>query len=201
MKNLLKALHKALGEMSDPKRNSTNPHFRNRYADLAAVLESVSDPLQRHGLVLVQLTEAGSPPKLRTQLHHVESGEMMESTIDLVAEKATPQGVMACCTYYRRLAVKTMFGLAEVDDDGNEASGAVPKPTARPAAAPKPATKVVEHDPFETPSEAVVALNAVKTKAELDVCRVRIVASKFLPEEMAEIKKAGEAAKERCSNG
>lgn len=151
MKNLLKALHLAQGEMADPVRNSTNPHFRNRYADLAAVLESVADPLHRHGLVLVQLTEAGSPPKLRTQLHHAESGEMLESTIDLNAEKATPQGVMACTTYYRRLAVKAMFNLAEVDDDGNEASGVGSKPKAS-----------------KSHAEIVSAMRAAKTLSELN---------------------------------
>lgn len=128
MKNILKALHSALGEMTDPVKNAANPHFRNRYADLSAVLESVEKPLQHNGLVLVQLIEPTDPPKLKTQLWHVESGEMMESAIPLVPEKHTPQGYAACTTYYRRLSVKALFGLAEVDDDGNEASGLPQKP-------------------------------------------------------------------------
>jgi len=142
MKNLLKALHQATGEMADPVRNANNPHSRNRYADLSAVLESIEKPLQNHGLVMIQVVESGAtvgdPPKLKTQLWHVDSAEMIESSMLLVPEKATPQGYAACTTYYRRLMVKSMFGLAEVDDDGNEASGLQQKKTtsSKPSKAP-----------------------------------------------------------------
>jgi hypothetical protein len=57
----------------------------------------------------------------------------MESWIALNPAKQDPQGYAAACTYYRRLSIKALCGLAEVDDDGNEAS----KPAAK-QAAPKP---------------------------------------------------------------
>lgn len=126
MKNLLKSLHAAMSEMADPKKNSTNPAFRNKYADLGAVLESIEGPLQRHGLILMQmLDQPGTETVLQTQLWHVESGEHLQSSVVLRPEKATPQGLGSCISYMRRYAIKAMFALSDVDDDGNEAT----KPT------------------------------------------------------------------------
>lgn len=123
MKNLLKALHAAMSEMADPKKNSTNPAFRNKYADLGAVLESIEGPLQRHGLILLQmLDQSGTETVLQTQLWHVESGEQLQSNVVLRPEKATPQGLGSCISYMRRYAIKAMFALSDTDDDGNEAT-------------------------------------------------------------------------------
>lgn len=123
MKNLLKALHAAMSEMADPKKNSTNPAFRNKYADLGAVLESIESPLQRHGLILLQmLDQSGTETVLQTQLWHVESGEQLQSNVVLRPEKATPQGLGSCISYMRRYAIKAMFALSDTDDDGNEAT-------------------------------------------------------------------------------
>ena len=39
------ALSKAQGQMESAKKDSTNPHFRSKYADLAAVVEAIKKPL------------------------------------------------------------------------------------------------------------------------------------------------------------
>lgn len=123
MKNLLKSLLAAQAEITNPVKNASNPHFRNRYADLSSVLESVQEPLNKQGLVLTQtLRQETTGVALVTTLWHAESGESMESVIALNPAKTDPQGYAAACTYYRRLSIKAMCGLAEVDDDGNEAS-------------------------------------------------------------------------------
>lgn len=123
MKNLLKSLLAAQAEITNPVKNASNPHFRNRYADLSSVLESVQEPLNKQGLVLTQtLRQEAAGVSLVTTLWHADSGESMESIIALNPAKTDPQGYAAACTYYRRLSIKAMCGLAEVDDDGNEAS-------------------------------------------------------------------------------
>jgi len=123
MKNLLKSLLAAQAEITNPVKNASNPHFRNRYADLSSVLESVQEPLNKQGLVLTQtLRQEAAGVSLVTTLWHADSGESMESVIALNPAKTDPQGYAAACTYYRRLSIKAMCGLAEVDDDGNEAS-------------------------------------------------------------------------------
>ena len=47
---LNKALVAAQAEMRNPRLTSVNPHFRNRYADLAEVRECVMPVLAKHGL-------------------------------------------------------------------------------------------------------------------------------------------------------
>ena len=79
---------------------------------------------------------------LVTTLWHAESGESMESVIALNPAKTDPQGYAAACTYYRRLSIKAMCGLAEVDDDGNEASQPAQQRKAPSAAAQKVAQKL-----------------------------------------------------------
>lgn len=139
MKNLLQALHKAMAEMADPKKNATNPAFRNRYADLGAVLESIEGPLQRHGLILTQQIHAeGGATMLVTTLWHAESGESMASSTPLQPEKNTAQGLGSAISYMRRYTIKALFCLSDVDDDGSEAS----RP-ARPASKPGPVTQAV----------------------------------------------------------
>jgi hypothetical protein len=140
MQNLLTALCSASAEITNPKKDSNNPHFRTQYASLESVLDAVMGPLQKHGLVLMQtLTSVDQDMQLDTILFHAKSGENIRSTLRLSPQKKDPQGYAAACTYYRRLSIKAMLGLAEVDDDGNEASEPprASKPAAKPAAKPE----------------------------------------------------------------
>jgi hypothetical protein len=173
MQNLLTALCSACAEITNPKKDSKNPHFRNEYASLESVLEAVMAPLQRHGLVLTQTLEPVTDDMvLRTTLWHAKTGERLDSTIVLAPQKRDPQGYAAACTYYRRLSIKAMLGLAEVDDDGNEAS----QPTQAPRAKAAPTSKAVEAvqaklgGVVEAPSapEIIGGMMESKTLAKLD---------------------------------
>ena len=56
------ALAKAQAEMSNPSFDSQNPHFKNRFASLAAVRNAVIPVLSKHGICLTQniiTTETG----------------------------------------------------------------------------------------------------------------------------------------------
>lgn len=144
MQNLLTALCSASAEISNPKKDSKNPHFRNEYASLESVLAAVMGPLQRHGLVLTQTIIPNPMISLVTTLWHAKSGEHIDSVIPLNPAKADPQGYAGACTYYRRLSIKSMLGLAEVDDDGNEASQPQPARPAAKQAAPKATPAAVQ---------------------------------------------------------
>jgi ERF superfamily len=123
MKHLLSALIKAKLAISNPVKDSKNPHFRNTYASLESVLDAVTGPLLANGIALVQtMKPTNDDTLLETILWHAESGESIVSIVALSPAKKDPQGYAAACTYYRRLSIKSMLGLAEVDDDGNEAS-------------------------------------------------------------------------------
>jgi hypothetical protein len=126
MNNLLKALVSAQAEITNPVKDSKNPHFKNNYASLESVLDAVTKPLNKHGLVLTQTIMPTPVVSLVTTLWHAESGEHIDSIVPLNPAKTDPQGYAAACTYYRRMTIKSLLGLAEVDDDGNEASTPAP---------------------------------------------------------------------------
>lgn len=198
VQDLLAALAKAQADMPNPKKNAKNDHFRNQYADLGAVLECLETPLQENGLVLTQtvrITRWESEnaitviPCLVTRLWHVPTGKWIEGEIPLKPEKDTPQGLGSAITYARRYAIKCMFCMSDVDDDGNAASG-VAKPQAKPKAAPKA-------EPFDLVEEAVGATASIATVDELRVWAARVAASKFTGEDHKRAAQAYKAVIER----
>jgi len=104
-------------------KSSTNPHFRSRYADLAACVEAVIDALNQHGIALMQMTsECEDGVIVETVLLH-ESGEALPcGKLHVVASKQDPQGYGSALTYARRYSLMAACGIAPEDDDGNAAS-------------------------------------------------------------------------------
>lgn len=206
MKNLLKALLAAQSELTDPVKNSTNPAFRNRYADLHAVLEAIEAPLAKNGLVITQtlrLDESlGDAPKTNEQvlvtcLWHVESAEVISSTMALRPEKPTPQGMGSAISYARRYSLQALLGLTAVDDDGQEASKPSQKPASKaisPAAAA--VAKATNGTPVPTVMEVVGLMREAKTKEQLD--RAAALASGLTDsDEKAEARSAYAEARKR----
>lgn len=115
---LTAALVKARGEISHPPRNKVNPHFRNRYADLTAVLDAVTPAFTANGLAIVQMVEGDT---LVTTLSH-SSGEFIESAAKIPAH-SNAQQLGSALTYLRRYTVQALAAIAaDDDDDGNAAS-------------------------------------------------------------------------------
>lgn len=112
--------------MGSAAKDKTNPHFGNRYADLASVWDACRDALTAHGLAVVQLPLSSHESRgvtIRTTLLH-ESGASLSSDLFLPVAKLDPQGFGSAITYGRRYALAAMVGVAPEDDDGNAASGA-----------------------------------------------------------------------------
>lgn len=120
-------LAKAQAEMKNPPKDSVNPHFKSRYADLATVRDTVVPVLARHGLAVLQLPcEMDGEPALTTLLVHT-SGEWVETTIKLRPGKSDPQGVGSALTYARRYALQAVAGVAAEDDDDGHAGSQRPQ--------------------------------------------------------------------------
>lgn len=157
------------------EKDATNPHFKNRYPSLDALMPVVVAALNKCGLVLVQLPghEQGNPT-LTTRLVHAESGELVEATMSLLTAKHDPQGQGSALTYARRYALMSFLGLvADEDTDGQPASGSAGpakrsrKPEAKRAATGNAAgtsagidtsggqANTVERDNEDTPSGVV----------------------------------------------
>lgn len=190
MKNLLTALLKAKIELPDPVKNARNPHFKNQFADLGQVMDCLEEPLARNGLVLTQTLTAADT--LVTTLWHAESGESLSSEMKLHMTKMDPQGQGSAITYARRYAAKAMFGMVDVDDDG-EASRRFPANSGNlPANSGKqqPKDVVPKNDPIETFSEAMQLIDEANTLTLLTKVGQRIAASGFQEEEAKGLKGA-----------
>ena len=115
LNELAAALAKAQGAMNNASMNRINPHFKSKYADLAALWDAVRKPLSDNGLSVVQIIRDGS---LHTMLLHT-SGQRLCSDYPLPAT-ARPQEMGSALTYARRYSLSALVGIAaDEDDDAN----------------------------------------------------------------------------------
>lgn len=123
-KNLAGALLKIQGELSGVVKDSTNPHFKNRYASLETVIDTIKPVMQKHGVVFMQTPGAYTDgvATITTTLIHAQSGESHSATIGLPVAKQDPQGVGSAITYACRYSLMAILGLPPVDDDAQSAS-------------------------------------------------------------------------------
>lgn len=129
---LAEALSKTQSEIEGAKKDSTNPHFNSRYADLASVWEAIREPMTKNGLSVAQYLDTNDHGQtfLITKLMHTSGEEIVgRYPIFLDAQNITnPQRLGSAVTYARRYALSAMLGVAPEDDDGNEASKPLSKP-------------------------------------------------------------------------
>lgn len=130
---LAAALAKAQGEIRNAPKDSLNPHFKAKYADLASVWSVIRDPLSKNGLSVVQLVSDGPATiTVTTKLLH-SSGQWIEGSIMMEPTGRQPQQVGSCITYARRYGLSAMVGVAPDDDDDAQLASAPPPQQQRPA--------------------------------------------------------------------
>jgi len=125
-KNLAAALAKAQAECQNVVMNKTNPHFRSKYADLAAVRDAIIPVFSKHGLSIIQAPTMDfsgfSGFSLETRLMHT-SGEQMIWNFPLPSDVSKMQSIGSAISYARRYTLSAIAGVAsEEDDDGNAAT-------------------------------------------------------------------------------
>ena len=117
------ALAKAQTEMVGAKKDTNNPFFKSKYADLASVMAACLPALNKNGIAVVQpVTEAA----VETLLVH-SSGQYLKCSVPLRVSKDDMQGLGSAITYARRYGLMSMAGVSPEDDDGNAATKAPPK--------------------------------------------------------------------------
>lgn len=141
---LAAALSKAQGEMGGAVKDSANPFFKSKYADLASVREAIRAPFAKQGLSVVQFPKSeynGAPEpyewtaksgekrygvrvvcvvSVLTRLLHA-SGQWMEDSVSTMLPTGDPQAVGSAITYLRRYALQSVAGVAPEDDDAEAA--------------------------------------------------------------------------------
>ena len=163
--DLVAALSAAQGDLTNPPKNKTNPHFNSKYVDLSDGLEVIRKTFSKHKLAFMQATKLEDGMiVLYTRLMH-PSGQWIESTYP-VCGLDKHQAMGSALTYARRYTIFAMAGVAgEDDDDGNTAA----EVKAPPKRAPKPVEPSLSPEDSANLYETMLSsLNMVSTMQELN---------------------------------
>jgi len=122
----LQKLHNAKQSIKKVAKNAKNPHFKNNYADINALIEEVEpilleNRLLENRLLLLQPIEDGY---VYTKIICIDSNDRTISCMKL-PEIQDPQKIGSAVTYYRRYTLQSLLSLQAVDDDANLSSEAV----------------------------------------------------------------------------
>lgn len=175
---LAEALAKAQAKFDPVLKDSENPAFRSKYADLATVIEATRKHLASEGIAVIQMPHARldaeeSTLRLTTLMVH-SSGEWIHSELSLPAmmrERLDSQTVGSAITYARRYALSAMTGVAQEDDDGNKATGIGSKAAAQDVAKRKikesAGDPIVELVPYKEGTYVLRGHGVALVKAEM----------------------------------
>lgn len=124
---LATALAKAQGQMQHAIKDSVNPHFKSKYADLASVIDAIRVPLSENSLSFVQPVRIENGVNvLDTILFHT-SGQWIKSSVAVNVDgvnKNLIQAFGSTLSYLRRYSLSSLIGVSQDDDDANTASSA-----------------------------------------------------------------------------
>jgi hypothetical protein len=119
---LYESLAKAQLEIKLAQRDSENPYFKSKYANLGSVIEASRPALAKNGLCVFhrqELTPEGQSILICTLAH--SSGQYVDSRFRVVPAKNDIQSLGSYMTYLRRYSYVAICGLADTDDDGEAA--------------------------------------------------------------------------------
>ena len=121
-KTMIKAFIKAQTEMGKALKDSSNQHFKSKYADLSSVMGATLPALNANHFAVMQVDGKDEMGHfIETTFTH-ESGDQISSKIYLIIDRQNMQGYGSAQTYARRYGLMGLAGIAPEDDDGNAAS-------------------------------------------------------------------------------
>lgn len=189
------AIVAAQAEMPAVPKTATNPHFRNKYAPLDAIVKATAPVLAKHGLAVIQGGNGGAEGRvcITTRIVHT-SGQFIESDLWMRPGKDDPQGVGACVTYGSRYGYRMLGVITDEDDDGNAASDAGDAKPAAKAGGSKPKAKPA---PKDDPTQDMAAFleHMQKAKAHVGDATYYAVLKLFAAKHANEITKPEHRAK------
>lgn len=148
LNELFSALSKAQDEMKVAAKDSSNPFFKSKYANLQAIIEAARPALCKNGLAVTQqIISHEQGDYLVTILGH-SSGQWISSKMRIAPLKSDVQSLGSYITYLRRYSYATLVGVYDGnDDDGNDA---------------------VTHDELVTEKQAAKLEHDLKTAGKLE---------------------------------
>lgn len=120
---LYAAMAKAFPDIEGASKDSNNPHFRSKYADLGSVVDAIKPALGKNALWFRQVNHrADGGVCVETFICHSSGEEVSCGELFVPASKNDAQGYGSALTYARRYGLMSAFGVAPEDDDGNAAT-------------------------------------------------------------------------------
>jgi hypothetical protein len=119
MDNKLLEFQKRVGAI---KKDSQNPHFKNRYFDINTLIDTIKPILNELELTIHQPLGVKDGRNLLATI--LKDGEVVIAKSEiLLPDLQDPQKVGSALTYYRRYSLQSLLFLEAEDDDSNSASG------------------------------------------------------------------------------
>lgn len=123
---LAAALAKCQGEMTPAIKDSTNPHFKSKFATLYSIWQACREPLSKNGLSVVQtMGSENDRLYLTTKLMHA-SGQWISSVTQVISARQDAQGIGSALSYFKRYSLSALLGICTADED-DDAEAAMPK--------------------------------------------------------------------------
>ncbi len=131
---ITEALSKAQGKIENALKDSANPFFKSKYADLSSVMAVTKEPLSSNNLSFSSsIVQAGGVNFLVCTLSHI-SGEWFRSYMPLITAKNDMQSMGAAISYGRRFGLAALCHVGVEESDGE---GTVDRGTGEVKAEPK----------------------------------------------------------------
>lgn len=123
------ALIKAQTEFKPIVFDKVNPHFKNKYASLQAVLKATLPALNNHGIAVSSRTRIDGELIIVDTVLIYHGLEFARAEWPAGKVSTTPQQLGSALTYARRYTLQSILGVAADDDD--DANAAERKPSTK----------------------------------------------------------------------
>ncbi len=162
---LMTALALAQNEFTKLLKDSDNPFYNSKYADLASVIEAVRPALNKQGIAIMHTLDSDLERMAASATLWLFKGEQFISySVEAPAvgkakdgkDKFDVQTLGAGWTYLRRYTMQAI-GLASEDDDGNSLSSTEAKPVQKKEPAPSKLKQELKQS-LETETQKIVPL-------------------------------------------
>jgi hypothetical protein len=121
-------IHKAIFDIQQEcpfiGKDSTNPHFKSKYASLEDIWSTLRPLFAKYGLMVSQVPGdiVNGNVEVITQLVHLESQQFFLTRGVMPMGKEGPQAAGSAITYARRYFLCPMLGIVAGEDDDAEAA-------------------------------------------------------------------------------
>lgn len=119
---LAAALAKAQAAIKGAVKDSDNPFFKSKYADLASVWDACRKQLTDNELAVVQAPVMNGSLGVTTMLLH-SSGQWIAAHLSAMPKDQGPQAIGSVISYLRRYSLAAFAGVPQIDDDAEGAEG------------------------------------------------------------------------------